>query len=781
MALEIYYGAMEYLVQAKPYLHECDDTEGIRSCLVSTLWEALPTACFLVTSRLIPEIEVQFENHPRLEIKATDEDVGLYVSEQIPRKPTLKRHINADPKLRELMIETIGRKSEGMHARGVPEDDCRAQILELISKEHTWAISEYLRKIDRPELISRQNICAYFKYLPSYDGRLGSLASAAAFGLTSIVNHLLNEGVDVNQINHSGITALMSAAGAGYVDTVKALLAADADVNKVDEWGTTALMEAAGGGYVDTVRALLAADADVNKADERGTTALMEAARKGHDETVQMLLDHKANLEAATRSGKTSLLWAAEGGSSSTVRLLLDKGANMNAGDGLFGAAITMTTMVELVVNRIGKLTKADNMKNPLTRLLKLGRPSFAIFELLIEKGADPTGPKYGEAPIQVAAGLGDVEAVRLLLKHGVSPNIRDENGYTPTHRAAFCRNHEMIEILVDHGADLTAQNDAGESFIHTFLYRGFDNNLVSLLVRLGVPVNTPDAEGRTALHIAAHKGFDSTVKFLMEHGADGSREDHGGHTPLETAAFSGNEKLVEQMLKHLAIPCTPHLSRLLAGARLRHAVKENDTVSIQEILKEPDLDVTIPEVFGRTALHFAAYYGQKNIVESLLARGALVNARRADPARTDPIQIRLSCEATHQNFGTTPLHIAAGQGHTDVVELLLKHGADLDATDDDGHKAFFRAVREGHAKVIKVLLEHGSKVSESPEKNGVTALFISVFFNQEDVVRLLLENGADAERDTRWGEEALCAALSWKRTGIEELLRKHGFKTSRE
>ncbi|KAL8921174.1 MAG: hypothetical protein Q9172_004170 [Xanthocarpia lactea] len=908
-------------------LDECDDTEGVRSCLFSILCEALPRACFLVTSRLVPDIEDQFKNRPRLEIKATDEDIRLYVSDQILRKPTLKRHIKADPNLGALMIETIGRKSDGMnalrcalkslpteldntydealqrirdqkeesaslaedvlmwvvfavvpleivqlqhaiasmsldgqtdigdedltepgtlldvcggivvvdkestivrlvhyttqeyfdrhplrllpvaqgritkscitylllapfncgdsssyfvlrdwhrrypfvyyaalhwgkHARGVPEDDCRAQILELVSKENIRAITVYVTDYQTG----------------SFHGRLGGLAYAAALGLTSIVNHIVNEGVDVNQINSIGITALMSAAGAGYVDTV---------------------------------RALLAAGADVDQRSKDDITALMIAASNGHDEVVQILLDHKANIEAATfYRGETSLLRAAKKGFTSTVQLLVDKGADMNAGDGLLHAAIEggSTAMVELAANKIGELlTKADHMENTLVQFLELGGP-IASFELLIEKWADPTGSKYGVRPIHVAARDGNVEAVRSLLKHGVSPNIRDEDGDTPIHRAAFSRNHKMIQILVDHGADLTAQNDAGESVLHIFTRSEFDNNwvshfvdnnlmspLVPLLVRCGVPVNTPDAEGKTALHIAVHRGFACIVKFLMEHGADGSRKDHGGRTPLEIAAISGNEKLVEQMLGHLAIPSPTHLTRLLAGARLRNAVEENNTACIQKILKEPDVDVNIPEVSGWTALHFGAYYGKSDIVESLLERGALVNARGADPARTDynkmsyagsnrawdssSVKIRYSSIA---NFRATPLHEAAGRGHTDVVEILLKHGADLDATDNYGNKAFYRAVEEGHANVIKLLLERGSQVSESPE-GCHTPLSASVSHAHEDVVRLLLENGADAERNTDWGKSALEEAMENGNHEIAELLRKHGFTTPEE
>ncbi|KAL8894462.1 MAG: hypothetical protein Q9192_004298 [Flavoplaca navasiana] len=735
-------------------LDECDNDEEIRSSLVSTLCEALPRACFLVTSRLVPEIEDQFKNRPRLEIKATDEDIRRYVSDQILRKPTLKRHIKADPNLRELMIETIRFKSDGMflmvtlhtaslatkptrnalrcaleslptelddtydealqrirdqkeelvslaenvlmwvlfavepleivelqhaiasislggqtiigdedltdpetlldvcggivvvdeesdlvrlvhytaqeyfdrrhplrslpvvqvritktcitylslvpfncsdiyslgirldwvrqypfacyaalhwgkHARGVPEDDYHARILELISKKTIRAITA--------------DVSSHLVNFKSNETCLESLAYAAAFGLTSIVNNLLDEGVDVNQINYRGITALMSAAKAGYTDTVRVLLKADADVNKADKWGSTALEGAAGAGHIDTVRFLLAADAAVDQASYNNRTALMTAASKGHDEVVQILLDHGANIEAATVFGDTSLMITAEGCFTSTVELLVDKGANMNAGIGLLQAAIESGSMamVELAANKIGEVTKADHTANPLFQLSKSNRPTAGVFKFLIEKGADPTSFVDGETPIHVAARNGNVEAIRSLLKHGVSPNIRDEHGNTPIHRAAFSEHleaNEMIEVLVDNGADLTAQNHAGESGLHTFLrseHCGRFDHMLPLLVRRNIPLNTPDAKEKTALYLAAHRDFEYTVAFLMKQGADGSRREHGGRTPLETAAVSGNEELVEQMLKHRATRCPPHLPRLLAGTRLRNAVKE--------------------------------------------------------------------------------------------------------------------------------------------------------------------------------------------------------------
>ena len=588
----------------------------------------------------------------------------------------------------------------GRHARGVKEDDCRAQILEFISKENVRTLTAEV-----------SYLCDEFWYNKKSWKSLGSLAYAAAYGLTGIVNILLDEGVDVNQTNDMGITALMSAAQ---------------------------------GGYIDIVRALVSAGADVNKADENdGRTALTEAVNNGHNEIVQTLLDNEANLEAATRDGKTSLLRAVHKGSVSTVRLLVDKGANMNAGAGLLQAAVKSksTAMVELAASKIEEVGKADHMGNLLVDVLNIGGISIASFELLIGKGADPTGAIDGQTPIHVAARCGNVEAVRSLFKHGVSPNIRDKDGNTPIHLAAFRGQYEVIEILVDHGADLTVQNN----------------------------------EGETALHIAAHKAVDpTTFEFIMGHGADGGCKDRRGRTPLEIAAIPDNGKFVEQILERLAIPCPANLTRLHSATRLLNAVKKEQMVVINERLRVPDIDVNLPDERGRTCLHFAASYGQKKIVESLLERGALVNAR------TYPNRTSYSRGITGKDSWTTPLHIAAGRGLPNTVGVLLNHGADLHATDDDGYKAFYIAAQEGHANVIKVLFEHGSEVSESPEGRGL-ALLTNVKRKYKDVVRLLLENGADAERKTEWGEEALEAAMSRGRSGIVELLRKHGFKTSEE
>ena len=100
----------------------------------------------------------------------------------------------------------------------------------------------------------------------------------------------------------------------------------------------------------------------------------------------------------------------------------------------------------------------------------------------------------------------------------------------------------------------------------------------------------------------------------------------------------------------------------------------------------------------GDTALHWAAYHGQKTIVAQLIARGADVDATVDD--------------------GNTPLHQAAYRGHTDVVELLIVHGAQLNRRTRSGVTPLGWAKRNNHSAVAQILIAHGARDGAAPAKN---------------------------------------------------------------
>ena len=95
-------------------LDECNEINGTRSGLIAELLNLPPTAYLLVTSRHVLSIEDKLNQSPRLEIRASDTDVRIYLEDRIQKESRLKRHVQADPSLRNSIIDTIVEKVQGM-------------------------------------------------------------------------------------------------------------------------------------------------------------------------------------------------------------------------------------------------------------------------------------------------------------------------------------------------------------------------------------------------------------------------------------------------------------------------------------------------------------------------------------------------------------------------------------------------------------------------------------------------------------------------------------------
>lgn len=142
-----------------------------------------------------------------------------------------------------------------------------------------------------------------------------SLQDAALNGLADAVNAMLEQGIDINNIDQDGRTALMYAAFNGHEDVVKSLLENDADVNISDNFGRTALMFASSGPFPGTVKILLDSDAEIDMADtEEHFTALMYAAAEGQLEVVEILLQNGADAELEDVDGDVAETFARNNG-----------------------------------------------------------------------------------------------------------------------------------------------------------------------------------------------------------------------------------------------------------------------------------------------------------------------------------------------------------------------------------------------------------------------------------------------------------------------------------
>jgi ankyrin repeat protein len=131
----------------------------------------------------------------------------------------------------------------------------------------------------------------------------------------------------------------------------------------------------------------------------------------------------------------------------------------------------------------------------------------------------------------------------------------------------------------------------------------------------------------------------------------------------------------------------------------------------------------------GRTPLHIASAWGNVEVVEALIARGADINAR-------DIARMKLGC---------TPLHIASAWGNVEVVEALIARGADINARDNVGESPLFPACARGRVRVVEALFTNGADI-DATKDDGLTALHYVCSLGNVEVVNMLLAKGAKVE-----------------------------------
>ncbi|XP_019641066.1 PREDICTED: death-associated protein kinase 1-like [Branchiostoma belcheri] len=149
-----------------------------------------------------------------------------------------------------------------------------------------------------------------------------------------------------------------------------------------------------------------------------------------------------------------------------------------------------------------------------------------------------------------------------------------------------------------------------------------------------------------------------------------------------------------------------------------------------------------------------ASCEGNTGVAELLIEHGADVEAKRSN--------------------GCTALHLASFTGKTGVAELLIEHGADVEAKHSDGGTALHVASLNENTGVAELLIKHGADV-KTRDNYGRTALHMASCEGNTGVAELLIEHGADVEAKHSDGQTALYVASEHGNMGVVELLIKHG------
>ena len=283
--------------------------------------------------------------------------------------------------------------------------------------------------------------------------------------------------------------------------------------------------------------------------------------------------------------------------------------------------------------------TRGGNYGTPLVAALA-GR-HFPTARHLLHNGAHVDARGNAKRTLLYrAVWYGDLETVRLLLHYKADPNARTLNNYTAMHNLplgsqsldVFNHSPQMLadiaRLLLEHGADLHAQANDGETPLHAAAKWG-QVKVLRVLLECGANAGVEDNQGATPLHIGSDgprwRPFVTNyeklevVRMLLKHGADVGAKDKNGRSPLHTATEAGLIETVRVLLEH--------------GA-----------------------DVGAKDSKGRSPLHTATEAGLVEIVRVLLEHGA-----------------KVSVEDNEDNL---PFLVVSAEGDEEIMELLSEHGA---------------------------------------------------------------------------------------------------------
>lgn len=281
---------------------------------------------------------------------------------------------------------------------------------------------------------------------------------------------------------------------------------------------------------------------------------------------------------------------------------------------------------------------------------------------------------RYGESPLSMAINeCKGIETVKLLIENGAEVNFKkDDKSPTPLIEFFYnnCQNFDVVKYLVDEGAKV---NETWRGMTPLMYAISTNADLVEFLIKNDADVNWSNGR-ETALSIAMDASKPEIVGILLKHGAKVNED--AGRLPLIIALT--NTKMLEVLLENgadvNAVDSRGFTGLLALMVEPRYSFNDNFE-QIVEILLDKGADTNIGSKgdFPTTPLG-AAVGGQKtSIIELLIRHNADVNKRTS---------------YNSSDYLATPLIIAVRENRVDVVELLLKNNADVNKTDSLGNTA---------------------------------------------------------------------------------------------
>ncbi|RNJ56637.1 hypothetical protein D7B24_007001 [Verticillium nonalfalfae] len=530
------------------------------------------------------------------------------------------------------------------------------------------------------------------------------------------------------------------------------------------------------------------------------TSAFKHACAFGLTSVIEAMIGLGADPCFIDTLGTTPLSLASGSENIEAVKILLQNNASARVPSKADGSALYQASrygpadIVQLLLENHAVDTINDTVREEVTPLHVACMNGHAdIVRLLLSHGADASKRcSTHQTAFGLAVYNGFAEIVRMFLECGASAEGSDDDNFYPVHLAAQSGHLDLLHLLISHGADVTARSNTGRTALY-LAAAGGEMAVVKTLVEMGVDVNARDQFGHTALVASADIGHLETVTYLLAHGACCHAVSRRGGTALSAAVRSNNAGVVRAILQHSSLSASsechkPRQREKPTSDEDLDALSGNSDMADDRLVLEPAQMVNIMNTHygrGNAPIHLAAHHNNLELFELLLDHGADMNAIQADGITALHTIVQLNYldlaksllrRGVNADGGTVhkAIHYAVMEGRTEMVKLLLDSGVGIESTDALGNTALGWAAKNGNTDLIRLLLDRGADHA-AVNVNGTTALHIVSQNGHTDCVRLLLEHGANPAAADSIGITPLHFASRHGHPDAVRLLLRHG------
>jgi ankyrin repeat protein len=546
------------------------------------------------------------------------------------------------------------------------------------------------------------------------------VADAAMKGDVAAVKSLIQQKADVNAPQPDGATALQWAAYDNNLALADVLLAAGADVKKANREGATPMYLASIRGSAPMIERLLKAGSDPNQAGPQGETPLMLAARNGNLDAIKVLVDHKADVNGKEElRGTTPIMWASSEGHADAIKVLIAAGADINAISKPDTGGKPRNNLANPVTQRLNSAFGVNGgrggAKGAVVAVGANGAPDFAATNpqaaaaAIAAGAATPGTPEATNGPEEPAAPAATAPPAGRGGGGGRGAGRGRGNGGDAA--GAATPNGEAGAAAAGGGGfgRGPAVSDGGGLTPLVYAAREDCLDCAKVLVEAGANINQVTNYGWTPLLAATQNRHYKLGAYLLDHGANPNISNKGGWTPLYLATDNRNIEAGDYPVR---APDMDHLDfiKLLidkgANVNARICGPQSTADKCTGDTTETRTNFTMQWLFedGATAFLRAAQSGDVQLMKLLLAHGANPKIYTA--------------------HNVTPLAVAAGIGwvegvtyewseaeNVEAVKLCLDLGIDPNVADDEGRTSMHGAAHKGRTAVIQLLVDHGANM----------------------------------------------------------------------